>query len=153
MKFRLEQLALCVPDPEAARRLLSEIGAAEWVQDTVTAEGEVFGEQGRNVASLSFEYDMLEDAHELEILHYTSGANWMAGRAPAASHIGMHCTMEELARWREFFSDRGIRVAQEVNTLSHTNPAIRDTRRYTYVIFDTRSILGIDLKFIVRRPA
>jgi hypothetical protein len=38
-------------------------------------------------------------------------------------------------------------------TISHTNPVIAGKRWYTYVIFDTRSILGIDLKFIVRREA
>jgi hypothetical protein len=39
-----------------------------------------------------------------------------------------------------------------VDTYLHTNPVIKDSRRYTYVIFNTRDILGVDLKFIVRRP-
>ena len=41
-------------------------------------------------------------------------------------------------------------MAQEVFTESHTNPVIAGKRSYNYVIFDTREILGVDLKFIVR---
>ena len=46
--------------------------------------------------------------------------------------------------------ERGIKVAQEVFTKSHTNPVIAGKRKYNYVIFDTKEILGVDLKFIVR---
>jgi hypothetical protein len=42
-------------------------------------------------------------------------------------------------------------VAQEVLTQSHTNPVISGKRWYNYVIFDTKDILGVDLKFIVRK--
>jgi hypothetical protein len=62
----------------------------------------------------------------------------------------MHCTADELLKWRKFFRDRGIQIAQEVFTDSHSNPAIAGKRSYNYVIFDTRKILGVDLKFIVR---
>jgi hypothetical protein len=68
-----------------------------------------------------------------------------------ASHIGMHCTEAELESWRAFFASRNIAVAQEVFTKSHTNPVIAGKREYHYVIFDTYGILGIDVKFIVRR--
>jgi hypothetical protein len=34
---------------------------------------------------------------------------------------------------------------------SHTNPVISGKRWYNYVIFDTKEILGVDLKFIVRK--
>ncbi|WP_211257045.1 hypothetical protein, partial [Xanthomonas pisi] len=66
------------------------------------------------------------------------------------SHLGMHVTAAELAEWRQFFNEEGIQVAQEVVTDSHTNPNIAGKRRYNYVIFDTREIIGVDLKFIVR---
>jgi hypothetical protein len=70
---------------------------------------------------------------------------------PSASHIGMHCTEDELLDWTKFFTSRGIQIAQQVNTQSHTNPVIAGKRFYTYTIFHTRPILGIDCKFIVRR--
>ena len=57
---------------------------------------------------------------------------------------------EDLVHWRAFFENRDIEVAQEVFTDSHTNPVIAGKRSYNYVIFDTKNILGVDLKFIVR---
>lgn len=155
MKFKIEQLALCPPDPEAAKELLTAMGAGDWADDTVLAAGEVFGSGGSNTADLSFEYDMLSDANELEVLSYTRGPNWMDLRANApcnrASHLGMHVeTEEELEEWRQFFKARGHGVAQEVMTARHTNPVIAGKRRYHYVIFDTFDVLGIDIKFIRR---
>lgn len=152
LRFFIEQLALNPKDPDAARQLLADMGATSWVEDHVTAAGSVFGSPGANEANLSFNYDMFA-GKELEILHYTKGQNWVASHTRGAncvSHIGMHCTAEELSLWRIFFAERKIEVAQEVFTSAHTNPAIADKRRYNYVIFDTKKILGVDLKFIVR---
>jgi hypothetical protein len=151
MKFKIEQVALCPQNPEAAIKLLEEMGAGEWARDHVIAEGEVRGAHNTNGADLAFEYEMLGDARELEVLHYTDGRNWMDQYRPRASHIGMHCTEDELELWRAFFAERDIRVAQEVHTLEHSNPVIAGERWYHYVIFDTYHILGIDVKFIVRR--
>lgn len=150
MKFFVEQLALCPRDPIAAKMLLTEMGAGEWANDHVCAEGVVYGDPGKNEADLAFEYKLMPGGRELEILHYTSGPNWMAKHGPSVSHLGMHCTEEELLQWCEFFAQRGIRIAQAVETQSHTNPAINGKRRYAYVIFDTRDILSVDVKFIVR---
>jgi len=152
--FRIEQLAIAPLSSDRAIHLLQEIGIdpRSWVLDTVIAEGSVFGIKDQtNVANLSFNYEMLTQAKEFEILQYTQGANWMGTRGPSASHIGMHVSAEELIRWRAKFAELGIDVAQEVNTLSHSNPVIAGKRSYNYVIFDTRDILGIDLKFIVRK--
>lgn len=155
MKFFIEQIALCPPNPEKAKWLLSELGLDQWTEDHVRADGAVFGVSGSNEADLAFNYQNTRAADkplELEVLHYTTGPNWMAGRGPAVSHIGMHCTAEELDAFRRKFADMGIRVAQEVFTRSHTNPFLLETgRKYQYVIFDTKDILGTDLKFIVRR--
>ena len=148
MKFTIEQIAISPKDPVAAKKLLAEIGAKQWHEDTVHADGKVFEEEGSNVANLSFNYDLCPEK-EFEVLHYTSGRNWMEGKH-AVSHLGMHCTQEELKEWRSFFAVRGIEVAQEVVTQSHTNPAIAGKRRYHSVLFDTRAIFGVDLTFIVR---
>ena len=154
MKFLIEQVAICPRDPAAARKLLADMGAVNWVDDHVKADGRVYGAAANNEADLAFNYDLLAGP-EFEVLHYTAGNNWMADdrRANSVSHLGMHCSAAELVRWREFFTDRGIGVAQEVMTQSHANPAIAGLRWYNYVIFDTKDILGVDLKFIVRRSA
>lgn len=155
MKFFIEQIALCPTNPAAARALLSELGLDAWVDDHVVAGGKVYGEPGKNEADLAFNYQNTRPENkplELEVLHYTTGPNWMAARRPMVSHLGMHCTAEELDLFRRKFADMGYRVAQEVFTESHTNPFLLETgRKYQYVIFDTYEVLGVDLKFIVRR--
>ena len=153
MKFQIEQIALCPKDPVAAMKLLSAIGMKEWAEDHVVASGYVFGNEGTNGADLNFNYTALEKTRELEVLHYSNGPNWMAegSRANSVSHLGMHVTEEELEEWIDFFDSRGIKVAQEVYTSSHTNHFLLENgRTYHYVIFDTKEIIGTDLKFIVR---
>jgi hypothetical protein len=161
MKFVIEQLAIVPPDREAAIQLLKDIGLTEWAEDIVVAEGAVLCASNKvNVANLAFNYQASDKDPsmptitplEFEVLNYRAGDNWL-GKFSGASHLGMHCTAEELTEWRAFFAQRGIGVAQEVDTLSHTNPNIAGKRWYKYVIFQTRPILGIDLKFIVRKDA
>jgi len=151
--FRVEQVALCPKDPARAIALLTKMGAGEWARDHVKASGRVFGAGGTNEANLAFDYELLKGANELEVLEYTDGPNWMELAPNTVSHLGMHCDAKELLRWQKFFAEEGIAEAQSVRTFSHTNPAISTTRRYNYVIFDTREILGVDIKFIVRLPA
>lgn len=154
MQFKIEQIAIAPHNPTAAMELLTAMGAGEWAKDHVVANGSVFEIPGGNEADLAFDYEMLKDANELEVLHYTAGDNWLLwnGRSisPSVSHFGMHCTEEELAGWKVFFASRDIGIAQEVYTDSHSNPAIAGKRNYHYCIFDTREILSVDIKFIVR---
>jgi len=165
-KFQIQQIAVSVPYAKRAEEFLAKIGLTEWFHDHVVASGQVFCEGGTNEADLRFNYQAGSgsDAEaakplELEILDYTSGDNWISANIDngnahpeQVSHLGMHVTAEELLEWREFMESEGVGVAQEVVTQSHTNPAIKDSRRYNYVIFDTREIIGVDLKFIVRLP-
>lgn len=157
-KFSIQQIAICPTNPTLARELLIDLGLTDWISDNVHAAGVARGVIGENHAHLQFNYQAGsgkdEEANkplELEILHYTNGHNWMAKNPNTVSHLGMHCTSEELELYRKYFYSKGIGIAQEVNTLAHTNPAIKDSRRYQYAIFDTKDILGVDLKFIVRK--
>lgn len=155
VNFNIEQVALFPPDPERAKQLLADMGLTDWAEDVVLASGVVKIDGERiavcpSIGQLSFNYQALNAARELEVLHYTEGKHWMMGREHAVSHLGMHCKEAELTQWREFFAARQIGVAQELWTQEHSNPAIQGKRWYHYVIFDTRPILGVDLKFIVR---
>lgn len=151
LKFAIQQIALCPPNAEAAIKLLSDMGLGNWVTDRVTAHGKVrCVYEPTSVGDLAFNYEALGSARELEILSYASGCNWMDDNPPSVSHIGMHVTEEELFQWRNFFLERNIEVAQELFTDQHTNPEISGKRWYHYVIFNTRPILGVDVKFIVR---
>lgn len=151
MQFKIEQIAICPTDPAKAKQLLRDLGALEWAEDHVVALGEVFGMDVHSEANLSFNYEIFA-GKEFEVLEYTDGDNWLkyGNRQNSVSHLGMHVTPAELLLWRKFFEDRGIKVAQEVVTQSHTNPVISGKRVYNYAIFDTKHILGVDLKFIVR---
>lgn len=160
LHFKIEQIALA-PGYSAqcakAHKLLSDLGLTEWNRDTVNARGRVFGDDGENVAELAFNYqagngnDPQGKPLELEVLRYIDGDNWLDSRETGTvSHLGMHVTTEQLADFRAYFEGEEIAVAQEVVTDSHTNPAIAGKRRYNYVIFDTKDIIGVDLKFIVR---
>lgn len=152
LKFSIEQIALFPTNPAAAIELLTAIGLGEWARDHVVANGHVHGYPGRNEADLAFCYEATSDKSlELEVLHYTTGPNWMSDHPNTASHLAMHVTAEELMEWNAFFESREIPVAQSVFTESHTNPVIAGKRTYNYVIYDTRPILGIDLKFICRK--
>lgn len=157
-RFKVEQIALCPTNPMKARKLLEDLGLTEWFVDNVHATGVVRGAIGENHALLQFNYQAGNGSDaaagkplELEVLHYTQGNNWMLKNPNSVSHLGMHCSAEELEQFRAYFYHNGIGIAQEVKTLAHTNQAIKDSRRYQYAIFDTKDILGVDLKFIVRK--
>lgn len=166
LKFKIEQIAIAPRNPNEARKLLEDMGLKDWVEDNVSATGYVFGRPGKNSAELQFNYTAFE-GKEFEILKYQIGKNWLdqadnkdyRNDTPASphrnaskfSHIGMHCSPEELTQWRLFFAQREIRVAQEVVTTDHTNPFLKENgRKYNYVIFDTLDVLGVYVKFIVR---
>jgi hypothetical protein len=151
MRFFIEQIAIRPPEPEAAIALLSELGMDDWSRDHVTANGAVYGIPARNEADLAFNYQAAAGKLEFEVLHYTRGDNWMQYAPSSVSHLGMHCTAEQLEGFRAKFAELNILVAQEVDTENHTNPVIAGKRWYKYVIFATRHILGVDLKFIVRK--
>lgn len=154
MNFIIQQIAIAPTDAAAAESLLTKIGALEWAKDHVTGLASVFGNAVvHSEAELAFNYELgdKEGKLEFEILKYTAGSNWLDGKPAGVSHLGMHCTEEELVQWREFFFGEGVDVAQEMVTSNHTNPVIDGKRTYVYVIFNTRPILGVDLKFIVRK--
>lgn len=157
-KFKIEQVALAPTDADKAIELLRAMGMDEWAHDIVVARGVVGNMRGdepismaENVAHLAFNYQALDNAKELEVLNYSAGANWLDSRGPCVSHLGMHVEAGDLIAWKEFFRRRGIPVVQEVDTLTHSNPVIAGKRWYKYVIFGTHHILGVDLKFIVRK--
>jgi hypothetical protein len=175
-QFKIEQIALYPNNSERARTFLAKLGLSEWFHDTVVARGSVFTEKDcENTAHLAFNYqagngEFVKDGDEvnpqgykpleLEVLDYREGENWMdvmtdsgeVGWPGAVSHLGMHVTEEQLVEFDLVMREENIEIAQSVHTQSHTNPAIKDSRRYKYVIYDTRSLIGVDLKFIVRLP-
>lgn len=151
MMIQIDQVAIAPSDPDRAMELLHEIGIVDWTADRVDAQGVVRGEEASNRAELAFNYDFIPGI-EFEVLNYVDGPNFVEGHAPCAAHFGVHVdTMEAMEAVRTKMSAMGIPLIQEVMTRQHTNKAISGLRWYHYVIFGTRDILGVDLKFIRRR--
>lgn len=157
--LKIDQVAIAVPDVSSAIRQISHLfGESEWHRDVVVTTGTVDGQEAKEtVAELAFNYDLIPGV-EVELIHYLSGKNWhdyrfqRVSEQPFLSHLGMHIDDQH-----EFNNVRAVALAlgfpeiQHVNTLSHTNPAIKDSRRYEYVIFDTHRLLGFDFKIIRRK--
>lgn len=160
---KIEQIAFYTNDIDNAKLMYGQMyGVKDWKEDIVTARGRVWcptgGEFGNggyelgvvNVAHLCFNYDL---GFELELIKYESGMNWHAnGRRIGdifPSHMAYH--VEDMQKEVKRYEGAGLRVAQEVKTLSHTNEYLLTTgRKYHYVIFDSRNVLGFDLKLIKR---
>lgn len=151
--FKIDQVAFCTQDPDGLKTLLMAVFGSplEWHTDQVVAKGQVFGHDSENQAELNFNYQVMAQGVEFEVLCYKEGTNWLGGQKKGLSHLGTH--VDDLAAVKERLLGMGLTIAQEVNTLSHTNPAIKDTRRYWYCIFDTRNLMGFDLKLIQRLPS
>lgn len=151
----LDQIAFYAPDSIAEANIKKMLGIdeAEWTVDHVSGRCRVFGgDERESTARLQFNYDL---GIEVEILRYLSGPHWHLQRAiskhgpnvffgsiPFVSHIGFHVNDEELP-------NLPFQVAQEMVTVEHSNPAIAG-RSYQYVIYDTKDMLGVDLKYIKR---
>lgn len=149
--FKIDQIAITHPDPESVIEALSALGFDEWSRDTVTATGKVFDfpEIDNIKANLYFNYQLIPGI-EFEILHYLNEPNWVElnGQKYGMTHMGFHT--DDMDKVKAIMKKAGHTIAQEVKTTCHTNPAIKDTRRYHYVIFNTRFHLGFDLKAIQR---
>ena len=144
----IEQIAIKVENPLSVIAMFKELGYDEWTEDEVTAEGNVLGVPNcTNVARLYFNYQIF-DGVEFELIRYHTGPNWLDQCGYGLSHLGVH--VDDIQPAVNAMIALGYRVAQDVRTIKHTNAAIKDTRRYRYVIFDTRHTLGFDLKFIQR---
>lgn len=151
--MQIDQVAIYSTDPQGTKDLLNMIfGLSTWHKDTVVASGQVFDKDGANKAELNFNYEIMKNGVEFEVLHYESGPNWVEENSQTygVCHLGVH--VENIEEITQQLIDMGYKVAQEVRTQSHTNPVIKDSRRYHYVIFDTRREFGFDLKLIQRLP-
>jgi hypothetical protein len=161
--MKIDQIALYTDSPFIAQGLLGHLfGLTEWTPDIVVAHGTVFGEPVAQVAGeLWFNY---QAGIEVEVLRYFTNNHWHAKRAEErnypslvyprifVSHLGMH--VDDMAVARVPFEKAGWHVAQELWTDSHTNPYLLERgRTYHYVVWDSRHIIGFDLKLIQRLEA
>lgn len=146
--IKIDQLAFCAwtdEDEEAIKSFL-KLEKANWIEDTVTARGQVYKNmEARNTAKLLFNYDL---EHEVEILRYIEGPNYLAlAEMPGGRmcHVGSH-----------FIGDGDVPrvdapIIQQLVTETHTNPfQAENNRHYRYTIYNTYQRLGLFFKIIER---
>jgi len=146
--IKIDQLAFCARSDEDEKFIKNflHLNDAKWIEDTVTARGQVGAlEDVTNVAKLQFNYDL---EHEVEILRYMSGPNYidladMAGGRMC--HIGSHFIGEgDVPRL-------DVPIIQQLVTQIHTNPfQAENNRHYRYTIYNTYHRLGMFFKIIER---
>lgn len=146
--LKIDQIAFLARTDEDEHLIKYRLGLldAEWIEDVVKAEGLVDGDWNTNVAKLLFNEDY---GIQVEILRYLNGANYTQNlKAGEICHIGMHVSSEDSAFVPPFFNSK---VAQEVETISHTNEFLTTIgRRYHYTVYDTRKLFGVHFKIIQR---
>ena len=172
MEFELDSKHIFKPEQVAigcANKFVQEFMASRlnyiykdsgaWIKDVVTAYGDVHYDSGvLNWARLWYNYGIIP-GKELELITYLDGANFLhrgenlpfISSGFCFSHLGAHVTEDELLSWKNAFKDIGISPLQEVITLAHTNPAVKDIKRYHYCIFNTFDEYGVLIKLIARR--
>jgi hypothetical protein len=145
----IDQLAFCArsDDDEKFIKQFLKLDKGDWIEDTVTAKGFVrgFGEDVTNIAKLQFNYAL---EHEVEILRYLSGPNYLDKAAVPGGrmcHIGSHFVGKaDVPRV-------DAPIIQQLVTQTHSNPfQAEHNRHYRYTIYDTYNRLGLFFKIIER---
>lgn len=146
--IKLDQIAFCAWTDEDERDIKKflHLDAADWIEDTVTARGQVYKNMdATNTAKLLFNYDL---EMEVEILRYIEGPNYLALAQMSGGrmcHIGSH-----------FIGDGDVPrldvpIIQQLVTQTHTNPfQAEHNRHYRYTIYNTYERLGVFFKIIER---
>jgi hypothetical protein len=150
--YFIEQVALACKNPDKLKHALRVIGLTEWATDEVVTRGRVFGgDVVETPATLNFNYQLGNFEFEL-LTYHNEDDNWLGRHEQEAglSHMGLH--VPDIDAAVALLVEAGYKIAQEVRTISHTNPHIKDSRRYRYMILDTREHFGFDLKLIQRLP-
>jgi hypothetical protein len=146
--IKIDQLAFCAWDDADEKQIKDflGLGEAKWIEDTVTARGQVGAlDDVVNVAKLLFNYDL---EHEVEILRYIDGPNYLTlADMPGGRmcHIGSHFIGEGLVPRVD------APIIQQLVTQEHSNPfQAEHNRHYRYTIYNTYHRLGLFFKIIER---
>lgn len=143
-------VTLHASEGELSPRLFLQDRAAAFDGDEYSAVDFESGETDRVELDLKFNYDFGIELEELAVASGTSGY-WDKAEVGTPLHYGIHLsdeghTEELVNRLADQFS-----LVQVTATLSHSNPAIADSRRYIYTIWDARSMLGGSFLKLIER--
>lgn len=132
MIFLITRIALQPPNAAAARKLLAQLGLTDWFKEA------------------SNEFGKKPETLELEIIDDDKSGMLTTSRKGMKYSLGMYCTADELEAFSKTLAALNIKTLQEAFIDRHAVPYLLETKRnHQYIIFDTRKVLGINLKFIV----
>jgi hypothetical protein len=161
LEYQFHQVAMYYPTFEQAIKAMSMwVGMGhEFAEDAATLRGATktgvdadgWAEWKKSVtqAHMFFNYTIMP--MEFEVLHYSAGDHRYTqpgfGGDPFLSHFSVYT--ENLEREAgELAGVLGFGPYYKFTTEGHTNPRVKGKKRFTETIFDTRSLIGADLKFI-----
>lgn len=169
LEYQFHQVAMYYPTFQQAREAMAMWNGMghEFAEDAATLRGATrtgvdengWAEWTKSVtqAHMFFNYTVMP--MEFEVLHYSAGDHRYSKAAQAAaaesaaapnpflSHFSVYT--ENLEREAgELANVLGFGPYYKFTTEGHTNPRVKGKKRFTETIFDTRGLIGADLKFI-----
>jgi hypothetical protein len=157
--FQFHQVAMFTTDIDGAVGALSDLGFDNWSWDEAVLRGQrLLNNQWQDVvtkARMAFNYDIMP--LELEFLEYDSKSEhrhrdrMRLEAVPFISHMSVH-VKSVVQTMRRMRSGWDLIPYHLFITEQHTNPAVKDKKRFVECIYDTRANLGYDIKCIERLP-
>jgi hypothetical protein len=154
LEYQFHQVAMYYPHIEQVEDVVAmwQRMGHDYAEDNAALRGakvnKATGEWEDSVvqAKMLFNYTIMP--MEFEVLHYSAGPHRYVGeQSPLLSHFSVYT--ENLEREAGLLADAlGFGPYYRFTTEGHTNPRVKGKKRFTETIFDTRSLIGADLKFI-----
>jgi hypothetical protein len=152
--LKFHQVAIYHNDPETAVMEWSDMGYDQWTSDVATLVGMEWGDPSQKEGQMWFNYDILP--MEFEYVKYSTEfrhtLDQRDGHPPFISHMSTY--VEDLdAQVQKVEDALGITPYHRFVTRNHQNPYVVEKEvRFKEAIYDTRLLLGFDVKMIQRVP-
>lgn len=151
--LKFHQVAIYSANVFESVNMWKDMGYEDWTYDEAILSGTEWGKPGSKKAFMAFNYDILPN--ELEFVHYSAPTRHLQderdGNPPFISHMSV---MVDDVQWEtlRIFNRFGMKPYHEFLTGHHTNERVKGRKRFKEAIYDTRGLLGFDLKLIQRVP-
>jgi hypothetical protein len=143
-------------DVDTAVNLWKEMGVDQWHHDEPLYKGTIDGDYAECRGYLSFNYQILK-GFELEFLTHEGASPWLelfengqVYEGGFVSHMSSYVNdVEETANQLKDTIGPPYYIRE---THDHQNPHVVGVKRFKEYIYDTRALLGFDIKTIQRIP-
>ena len=153
--MKIKQIAIRVPDINEAKLILAKLFNSNFlIDDNLKMDGN-FGDE--NIAGvnldLSFDYEVLNGADELELIHTDSEDHWHSklGRG-FLSHFGVYCeSKSEFDSACSCLDGMNFKKIQDSISYDHSRSNSDGTERsYFDIIYNTQDKLGFNIKLTLK---